>query len=137
MTFWRISSSWNSWFIPWSLWSSSITLFFFYVSHGMYKSIFKKYFFSKSKWLYWLYLFYSLWKHCFENKNIQRYQIPDWPKIKISWHFWIFFDFFKSQIVSNSANINKVKCFINGGMKNRNYFENLTQKVKLYIPWDT
>ena len=50
------------------------------------------------------------------------------------WHFKIFFGFLKSQIVSNSDNINKVECFTNGRMQNRNYFVNLTQKSKLYIP---
>ena len=40
--------------------------------------------------------------------------------------FNLFLIFFKSRIVNNSANVNKVQCFRNGGIQNRNYFVNLT-----------
>ena len=95
----------------------------------------KKLFFKmKMTELAWLFSFPLL-----PLKHKQKHsKLPD-PKSDKNYNFLAFlicfWFFFKSRIVNNSANVNKVQCFRNGGIQNRNYFVNLIEKMDLCIPW--
>ena len=66
-------------------------------------------------------------------KHKQKHSKLSNPKSDKNYIFMAFLIFFlgslKSQIVNNSVNVNKVKCFTDGGMENRNYFYEFDTKI--------
>ena len=79
--------------------------------------------------LAWLFLF-----PFFPLKHKQKHSKLSNPKSDKNYIFLvllIFFGFFKSQIINNSVNLNKVKCFTDGGMENKNYFYEFNTKIEI------